>query len=93
MKGKKTNRAESVNTENRGGPPEGEKIPQSLSRREREVLTLLLHGCQDKSIAERLNLSISTVREHLKATYRKLNVHSRLEAVAKVRRDGMPLGK
>jgi DNA-binding NarL/FixJ family response regulator len=93
MKGKKAIGADSVNNREADRPSEGERIQQILSQREWEVLTLLLNGCQDKSIAERLKISISTVREHLKSTYRKLNVHSRLEAAAKARRHGMRLSE
>ncbi|HEX3870578.1 MAG TPA: response regulator transcription factor [Pirellulales bacterium] len=54
-----------------------------LTSREREVLSLLAKGYYYKEIAERLAVSVSTVRAHLHAVYRKLHVQSRTEAVLK----------
>ncbi|HSJ03653.1 MAG: response regulator, partial [Verrucomicrobium sp.] len=48
-----------------------------LSKRETEILELLAQGLANKEIAERLGLSIETVRVHLKRIYDKLHVHSR----------------
>lgn len=54
----------------------------SLSSREEETLVLLTKGYSNKEIAEHLNLSIETVRSHLKNIYTKMHVRSRAEAVA-----------
>lgn len=54
----------------------------SLTTREEEILILLTKGYANKEIAEDLNLSIETVRSHLKNTYSKMHVRSRAEAVA-----------
>ncbi len=54
----------------------------SLSAREEETLVLLTKGYSNKEIADHLNLSIETVRSHLKNTYTKMHVRSRAEAVA-----------
>jgi DNA-binding NarL/FixJ family response regulator len=54
-----------------------------LSRREKEILELLCGGYANKEIAERLHLSIETVRDYLKSIYDKLHVRSRTEAVVK----------
>ncbi len=56
-----------------------------LSPREREVLELLAHGDAYKQIAEKLGVSLETVRMNVKNLYTKLHVHSRGEAVAKLR--------
>ncbi|HZV35206.1 MAG TPA: response regulator transcription factor [Verrucomicrobiae bacterium] len=56
---------------------------ESLSRREEEVLHHLAQGCLYKEIADRLNISIDTVRKHLNSIYGKLHVHSRTDAVVK----------
>lgn len=56
---------------------------EKLSKREREVLDRLAEGVSYKEIADVLNLSIDTVRMHIKGIYSKLHVHSRGEAVAK----------
>lgn len=53
----------------------------SLSTRELEVLRLLADGCSTHHIAERLDLSIHTVRSHVRHIIEKLDVHSKLEAV------------
>jgi DNA-binding NarL/FixJ family response regulator len=54
-----------------------------LSRREREVLEALAQGLAYKEIADRLELSIHTVRNYIRRIYEKLHVRSRTEAVAK----------
>lgn len=54
-----------------------------LSDREFDVLKLLIEGHSYKMIANRLFLSVHTVRFHLHNIYEKLHVRSRMEAVAK----------
>jgi PAS domain S-box-containing protein len=57
--------------------------PQAvLSRRELEVLRLLAIGLNTRAAAERLHVSPATVRNHVQNLFAKLDVHSRLEAVA-----------
>jgi DNA-binding CsgD family transcriptional regulator len=60
-----------------------DKELEKLSKREREVLDHLSQGIPYKEIADVLQLSIDTVRMHIKGIYAKLHVHSRGEAVAK----------
>lgn len=55
----------------------------SLTQRETEVLTHLCKGQSYKTIADELFISEETVRRHIKNIYRKLEVHSKSEAVAK----------
>jgi DNA-binding NarL/FixJ family response regulator len=55
----------------------------SLTAREEEALVLLTKGYSNKEIADHLNLSIETVRSHLKNIYSKMHVRSRTEAVAR----------
>ncbi|MBI1804843.1 MAG: response regulator transcription factor [Ignavibacteriae bacterium] len=55
----------------------------SLTQREIEILQSLVDGCSYKMIADRHNISIETVRNHIKHIYEKLHVHSKSEAVAK----------
>ncbi|MBI2818605.1 MAG: PAS domain-containing protein [Acidobacteria bacterium] len=57
-------------------------IPALLSRQEHIILRLLAEGCSTKSIADRLCISVVTVRNHIQSILQKLDVHSRLEAVA-----------
>ncbi len=56
---------------------------EKLTPREHEILSLLAKGFYYKEIAEKLSVSISTVRAHLHAVYGKLHVQSRTEAVIK----------
>jgi DNA-binding NarL/FixJ family response regulator len=58
---------------------------EHLSPREREVLERLAKGEAYKQIADKLSISIDTLRGHIKSVYQKLHVHSRGEAVAKYR--------
>lgn len=53
-----------------------------LTRREIEILGLASNGIATDKIAERLSISLSTVRNHFKKIYSKLGVHCRSEAVA-----------
>jgi LuxR family maltose regulon positive regulatory protein len=52
-----------------------------ISKREQQVLRLLHSDLSTPEIAEELIVAVSTVRSHIKNIYRKLNVHSRLEAL------------
>ncbi len=54
---------------------------ETLTEREREVLTLLAQGMTNKDIAQTLFLSVRTVEAHLRNIYGKLDVASRTEAV------------
>jgi DNA-binding NarL/FixJ family response regulator len=55
----------------------------SLTAREEETLVLLSKGYSNKEIADKLTLSVETVRSHLKHIYEKMHVRSRAEAVAR----------
>ena len=57
----------------------------SLSDRETEILEQLASGLSYTRIAENLFISPSTVRKHIENIYKKLQVHSKLEAVEKAR--------
>ncbi len=58
--------------------------PEELSRREREVVELLLKGQSNKQMALALGISERTVEFHLKNIYDKLGVSSRVELVLKL---------
>ncbi|HBO29011.1 response regulator transcription factor [Leeuwenhoekiella palythoae] len=61
----------------------------SLSSREIDVLEQLGKGLSYTKIAENLFLSPSTVRKHIENIYKKLQVHSKIEAVAKARQNNI----
>ncbi len=63
---------------------------ENLSKRETEILEWLAQGLANKEIADRLGLSIETVRVHLKRIYNKLHVHSRTQAAMKFREGKHP---
>ncbi|WP_240140116.1 LuxR C-terminal-related transcriptional regulator [Streptomyces sp. MUM 178J] len=68
---------------------ESERLVQSLTPREREVLRCMVAGLGRKAVAERLFLSPHTVRTHMQNVLGKLGVHSTLAAVALARRAGV----
>ena len=56
---------------------------EKLSQREEDILRQLSKGYSTKEIADRLFVSVNTVRTHLQHIYDKLHVHSRTEALLK----------
>lgn len=54
-----------------------EDVSKLLSQREVEVHDLLLRGCTRAEIAQELDISVNTVRTHVKNIYRKLGIHDR----------------
>ncbi|MBP6417105.1 MAG: response regulator transcription factor [Chitinophagaceae bacterium] len=67
--------------------PEG--TDYQLSKREKEVLTELVEGNPLKTIADKLFISLETVRTHVKHIYGKLHVANRTEAVIKAIQQGL----
>ena len=59
----------------------------NLSPREQQVLSLLASGYTCKEIGDKLNIGSETVRTYVKSICHKMHVHSRLEAVARDRKD------
>lgn len=60
-----------------------------ISVRELEVLTLMAIGLSNREIAEKLFLSISTIKTHLSNVFYKLEVQRRTQAVEKAKRLGL----
>ena len=60
-------------------------LVEPLSDRELDVLCLMAEGLKYKEVAERLCISLNTVRSHTKAIYGKLNVRNRTRAIEKAR--------
>ena len=61
---------------------ETEKLAANLTRREHEVLALLVQGMSNPEIADRLVISRSTVKVHISSILSKLGVASRAEAIS-----------
>jgi LuxR family transcriptional regulator, maltose regulon positive regulatory protein len=60
-------------------------LPEDPSERELEVLTLVAAGKSNRQIAADLFVSVGTVKTHINNLYRKLDAHSRTQAVARAR--------
>src|SRR5215207_2725344 len=65
----------------------------ALTKRELEILFLLHDGLSNAKIAERLVLTIDTVKWYTKQIYSKLGVGSRTEALARARALGLLAGE
>ena len=72
--------------------PAGEAEPpglRSLSPREREVLALMADGLTNTEIAERLFVSLATVKTHIRNILAKLDARDRVQAVLIAHRHGV----
>jgi len=63
------------------GSPGGRKLPDGLTTREAEVLTLLASGLSNPEIAQRLYLSHATVKTHINRIFAKTGARDRAQAV------------
>lgn len=69
------------------GPPDFLSDPlnmQTLTHREREVLTWMITGASTVTIAQNLNISPVTVRNHIQHILEKMGAHNRLEVVSNI---------
>jgi LuxR family maltose regulon positive regulatory protein len=66
-------------------PVSTSRMVEPLTRRERQVLRLMLAGLSGPEIAEELVIANSTVRSHIKSIYGKLGAHSRYEAIERAK--------
>ena len=62
---------------------------ETLTKREREILTQVEGGASNKAIAAELTVSLNTVRTHVQSILKKLGAHSKLEAVSLARARGV----
>jgi len=58
-------------------------LPDPLTEREMQILTLIMKGLTNKEICDQLVISKNTVRTHIKNVYGKLGVRNRVEAAAR----------
>jgi len=70
-------------------PPKIEGLMDPMSDRELEVLHLIAAGFSNREIAEKLFISLNTVKTHTKNINSKLNVNSRTKAVARAKALGL----
>jgi DNA-binding CsgD family transcriptional regulator len=69
-----------------GALPAGADVEPALTPKEREVLELFEHGASYQDVARILQISLNTVRDHVRNIYEKLHVTSKVEAVMKLSR-------
>lgn len=67
--------------------PHADRVRVDLSDREREVLRCLVDGMSYKVAADELGVSVNTIRTHIRALYRKLQVQNVAEAVSRAVRE------
>lgn len=68
-----------------GVAPPTPQLPEPLSERELEVLQLVAAGKSNREIAKELFVTAGTVKTHIKNIYRKLDAHSRTQALVRAR--------
>jgi DNA-binding NarL/FixJ family response regulator len=69
--------------------PAAERPAEALTAQELRLLQLLADGHSYQAAAERLAISLNTVRSYIRNVYDKLHVHSKSEAVSKALRSGL----
>jgi LuxR family maltose regulon positive regulatory protein len=70
-------------------PPKIEGLMDPISERELEVLYLIAAGLSNREIADKLFISLNTVKTHTKNINSKLDVNSRIKAVARAKELGL----
>jgi ATP/maltotriose-dependent transcriptional regulator MalT len=60
-------------------------LDDPLTARELEILRLIADGISTEQVAQKLYLSVQTIRWYLKQIYGKLDVHGRVEAIVRAR--------
>jgi WD40 repeat protein/DNA-binding CsgD family transcriptional regulator len=63
----------------------GESLVEQLTFREQEILQFIVEGCSNREIAQKLFVTVGTVKWHIWQLYRKLHVRSRVQAIARAR--------
>ena len=66
-------------------PAAADKLVEPLSQRELQILQLINAGYTNQEIAERLVITLHTVKKHSSNIYGKLDVRNRTQAIAKAR--------
>ena len=84
-KGQKSSENKKEVTLIKNGEEKSEDFIKKLSSREKQIAELIISGKSDKDIAEELFISPGTVASHNKKIFKKLDVHSRVELMNKLR--------
>ena len=74
---------------NQPGSSVADHEDNSLTERELEVLSLVTKGASDKEVAEKLFVSLNTVKSHIRNILSKLRVNSRKEAAKLAQSKGL----
>jgi DNA-binding NarL/FixJ family response regulator len=75
----------------RWAPPDQSRLPDGLTPREAQVLSLIAEGLSNAEIAERITVSEATVKSHINHLYTKTGARDRAQAVAYAYRNGLAL--
>lgn len=73
----------------RGKPEKVAPVDFELTKREIEVLEQISKGLSYDQVAENLFISYGTVRKHVENTYKKMQVHNKVEAIEKAKKGGI----
>jgi two-component system, NarL family, nitrate/nitrite response regulator NarL len=74
--------------EDRSGGQEG-STPQTLTPRERTIVSLVAKGCRNQEISEQLGISTGTVKGYLHELYQRLNIDNRTELAVWAQENGL----
>ena len=69
--------------------PAAASLPEGLTARELEVLRLVCQGLSNAEIAERLVITLNTVKRHNNSLFGKLGVSNRAQAIVRARELGL----
>lgn len=69
--------------------PHAQGLIEPLTSREQEVLNMIAQGHRNQSIADTLQIAVTTTKSHIRNIYEKMSVNSRTQAVAKAREIGL----
>lgn len=67
--------------------PQQEENSDGLTPRQEQIARSLIEGLSYKMIADRYDISVDTVRDHIKKIYKKLQINSKMELINKINKD------